>query len=116
MKTVAVRNQTRETFLAERAAHATGFLERARGLLGRPEPADGEGLVLEPCNSVHMWFMRYALDVVFADSERTVTGCVEELQPWGMSKVFWGSRYAIELPVGTIARTGTHVGDLLEIG
>ncbi|HJN73838.1 MAG TPA: DUF192 domain-containing protein [Myxococcota bacterium] len=116
MKTVCVRNRTRQSVLAEQAAHATGFFERARGLLGRPEPAAGEGFVLEPCNSVHMFFMRYALDVVFADADAHVTGCVEELRPWRLSKVHWGSRYAIELPVGTIAATSTQPGDVLEIG
>ena len=115
MKTVRVSNRTRDSVLAERAGHATGFFERARGLLGRPQPGPGEGLVLEPCNSVHMWFMGYPLDVVFADAEQRVTGLVEDLRPWRMSKVFWGSRYAIELPVGIIAASSTQAGDLLEI-
>lgn len=116
MKTVRVQNTTRGVVLAERAMHATGFFERGRGLLGRPEPQQGGGLVIEPCNSVHMFFMGYALDVVFADAQGVVTACVPELRPWRASPVFWGSRYAIELPVGTIARSGTEIGDRLLLG
>jgi len=115
MQTVSVRNRTRESVLAERAAHATGFFERARGLLGRPEPTAGGGMVLEPCNSVHMFFMGYALDVVFADASAVVTGLEEDLRPWRMSRIHRGARYAIELPVGTIARTRTQPGDSLVI-
>jgi uncharacterized membrane protein (UPF0127 family) len=116
MKTVEVHNQTRRVQLAARAGHATGFFERGRGLLGKPAPGPGEGLVLEPCNSVHMFFMDYALDVIFADAELTVTACVPELRPWRMSPMVWGSRYAIELPVGSIAASGTQVGDRLSLG
>lgn len=116
MKTVRVQNLTRQAALAERAGHATGFFERGRGLLGRDPLSQGEGLVIEPCNSVHMLFMGYALDVIFADAELNVTGCVQDLRPWRFSPVFWGSRYAIELPVGTIAASGTRLGDRLALG
>ncbi len=116
MKTVAVHNLSRQVQLAARAGHATGFFERGRGLLGSPEPRAGEGLVIEPCNSVHMFFMGYSLDVIFADAQLTVTACVPELAPWTMSPMVWGSRYAIELPVGCIAASGTQVGDRLGLG
>lgn len=110
-----VHNVTRGAALAPRAAHARTLWTRLRGLLGTSGLGEGEGLVIEPCNSVHMMGMRYALDVVFASRELVVVGVVRDLRPWRMTKVYRGARYAIELPVGAIASTGTELGDQLEL-
>jgi uncharacterized membrane protein (UPF0127 family) len=113
MADLVVQNATRGTTLASRARHADTIWTRLVGLLGTSGLGEGAGLVLEPCNGVHMWWMKYALDVVFADVEGQVVGVVAELRPWRVSKVFRGARYAIELPVGAIAASGTEVGDRL---
>lgn len=115
MKHVAVANTTRGSQLASRAGLTTSALERMRGLLGTASLAEGEGLVLDPCASVHMFGMRYPLDVVFADEAAVVREVVAELRPWHMTGWIRGARYAIELPAGTAARTGTEPGDQLEI-
>jgi len=73
-----------------------------------------DGLVIDPCNSIHMCFMRYPIDVIFVDAEDAVVGQVENIQPWRFTKIYWGARRAVELPSGRIAQTGTHVGDTLE--
>ena len=113
--TLEVRNLTRDSVLADRAAHARTILTRLRGLLGTSGLAGGTGLVIEPCSSVHMFGMRYPLDVVFADREGVVVGVVEDLRPWGMTTVYRGARYAIELPVGVVSASGTELGDTLEL-
>jgi len=113
--TIEVRNITRGSALAERADHARTILTRLRGLLGTSGLSEGTGLVIEPCNSVHMWGMSYPLDVVFADREGVVVGVVQELRPWRLTKVYRGARYAIELPVGVISASGTELGDKLEL-
>lgn len=115
MDRVAVRNLTRETQLADRALYARDFWTRGRGMLARPAPEAGEGMVLEPCSSVHMFGMRYALDVVFADRQARVARLVDGLKPWRFSPVVRGAHYAIELPVGTIAASRTEVGDQLQL-
>lgn len=113
MKHVAVANTTRGSQLASRAGLTTSALERMRGLLGTASLAEGEGLVLDPCASVHMFGMRYALDVIFADQDQTVREVVRDLRPWRMTGWVRGARYAIELPTGAAA--DTRLGDQLEI-
>lgn len=113
MRTVKIVNETRGSVLAEEALHATGFWTRLRGLLGRPEPEPGGGLVLDPCKSVHMWGMRYSLDVLFSDPQDCVVAMEEGLAPWQVSSHVKTARRAIELPTGTIQRTETKVGDQL---
>ena len=99
-----VRNLTRDSTLAERARHARSAWQRTRGLLAHPALGPGEGLVIEPCNSVHTFFMGYPLDIVFASVDATVLG-VQTLAPWRLSRIWWGARYAIELPSGAAGQT-----------
>jgi uncharacterized membrane protein (UPF0127 family) len=108
-----VENTTRGTVLADRAEGAVRFGERLRGLLGRDTLPDGEGLWIEPCNSVHMWFMRFPIDVVFAARDGRVVAVVPDLRPWSMTRPYFGADVALELPVGVIARSGTVPGDTL---
>jgi uncharacterized membrane protein (UPF0127 family) len=89
-------------------------LTRMRGLLGRSGLKDGEGLLLRPANSVHMFFMRFPIDVVFLDRELAVRKIVEPLRPWRMASCR-GARAALELPAGTAGRCGITVGERLSL-
>jgi uncharacterized membrane protein (UPF0127 family) len=100
--------------LAEQAELARGFLARARGLLGRNGLGEGEGLILRPCNSVHMFFMRFPIDVVFLDRRGRVVGLSWHLPPGAVSRLYSRAAQAVELPAGTLGRTGTNLGDVLE--
>ncbi len=111
MRWVRVHNRSQGTVIAERARHATGLWERLVGLLGTLELGKGHGLVLEPCNSVHMFGMRYAIDVLFLDRGGQVLHIAEGLRPWRMTKVVRGARIAIELPVEAVKSARTMVGD-----
>lgn len=113
MKSVKIVNQTRASVLAEEALWAKSFWTRLRGLLGRPEPQPGQGLILDPCKSVHMWGMRYSLDVLFSDKDDRVISVEEELSPWRVSRHVKEATRVVELPVGTIRSTGTEIGDQL---
>ncbi len=108
-----VVDSTRGTVLAERARRTSSAWERFRGLMLSPGLPEGEALVIEPCNSIHMFFMRYPIDVVFASRELEVVGLVEGIRPWRMTRLYRGARAAIELPAGTIARCETERGDHL---
>jgi uncharacterized membrane protein (UPF0127 family) len=109
---VRIVNETRGTELAAAAEWAATPFRRMRGLLGRSGLPEGSGIVLTPCNSVHMFFMRFAIDAVFVDREGTVVKAVESLRPYRVAGAR-GSRSCVELPTGTIARTGTRRGDRL---
>lgn len=106
-------NETNNQILAERATMARSFFTRLKGLLGTRSLEPGAGLLIEPCKSIHMFGMHYAIDVVFLDRAYNVVGLVQDIEPGKMSKVYGKARSALELPSGTIAATGTALGDRL---
>jgi hypothetical protein len=112
---VRVANLTRGTALADRCRVAHSLIERAVGLLATPSLAAGQGLLIERTQSIHMFFMRYPIDVVFIDEHGTVARTVANLRPWRV--VWWarGARDCLELPVGALAASGTIGGDQLEM-
>jgi len=113
--TVRVRNLTRNAVVAGQAAVAETPLQRMKGLLGSKELASGSALVITSCRSVHMLFMRYAIDVIFLDGDNRVVGLCPNLAPFAFSPIFWKSACAIELPAGTIQQTGAELGDQFSI-
>jgi hypothetical protein len=110
---VRVLNATRGVELAARCAEARSFFARGRGLMGHPGLASGEGLLINPCSSVHSFFMRFSIDLVFADRAHTVVGLRASMPPNRPFAGAWRARYVVELPAGTIGATGTQVGDTL---
>ncbi len=87
---------------------------RMRGLLGRAELPPGEGLLIEPTGSIHMFFMRFPIDAVFLDRELRVLGTRERLAPWRVA----GRRRAkavLELAAGEVGLRGIEVGQQLRL-
>ena len=115
MKRVKVLNTSRGVYLAEDAGLATGFLRRGLGLMFRKTLPEGTGLVLMPEGQVHMFFMRFPLDVVHADAQGTILRIAPGLKPWRLGPFVRKCRMVIELPAGTVARTGTREGDVLKL-
>jgi hypothetical protein len=113
---VGVRNVTRGTTVANDVRVARSFLARGRGLMfASGLPADS-GLLIDPCGSIHMFFMRFALDVLYVDREDRIVRAQRGIQPWRLGPIHTrGAKYVIELPVGTIDRSGSDVGDQLHI-
>lgn len=109
-----VVNRTRGTVLGVRVRTAHTFLSRLKGLLGTSGPAEGEGLWIVPCRSVHTFGMRYPIDVVFLDAGGVVVGVLAGLPPNRIGRFFRGARGALELRAGTLVATGTASGDRLE--
>jgi len=83
-----------------------------RGLLGRAELPRGEGILLRPAGSVHTFFMRFPIDVVFLDREQVVVGIESDLAPWRTAGRK-GAKAVLELASGEAARRGLAVGDAL---
>lgn len=84
--------------------------ERMRGLLGSESLKQGSGLWISPCNSVHCWFMRYAIDVVYLDRRGRIIKCVSDLRPWCVSASLRSSS-VVELLSGEVERLGLRLGD-----
>jgi uncharacterized membrane protein (UPF0127 family) len=112
---VHVANLTQGTAVADRCRVASSLRERTVGLLATPILGAGTGLLIERTQSIHMFFMRYPIDVVFVDKRRRVTRTVADLRPWRV--VWWarGARDCLELPVGALAASRTVAGDQLGI-
>ncbi len=126
--TAALRAQNldRGTALAERLEVADGLWAKFMGLMGRPGLAPETGLWLTGSNGIHMMFMRFAIDAVFlakpegtsgsGDGARTVLSVHPGLRAWiGLVPLVRGANGVLELPVGTIARSGTTVGDRIAL-
>ena len=112
---VRVENATRSSVVAERCRVARSLIDRGVGLLRSPEPPPGEGLLIERTQSIHTWFMRYPIDLVFVDRRGTVTRTVSRLAPWRIVPWARGARDCIELRAGAVEGSGTRPGDVLTI-
>jgi uncharacterized protein len=99
------------------AVVANTFLTRLVGLLGqRPTWAHASrGLWIIPSHGVHTLGMRFPIDVIFLDRNKTVVHVEENLRPWRVSRVIANARSVLELPAGTIAKSNTRIGDQIEV-
>ena len=97
--------------LALRLSVAATPLSRAQGLLGKRELAEGEGLLITPCRGVHTFLMRFPIDVVFLDQENRIIHTVENLRPNRMTRLLLRSAKVMELPPGTVFKSGSTVGN-----
>jgi|ERR1700734_1672005 len=107
-------NRTRGTALATRLELAGTGESRRKGLLGREGLSPGEGLWISPCESVHTFFMRFAIDLVYLDRQQRVKKVRSNVGPWRLSACF-SAHSVLELPVGTITASQTESGDTVEI-
>ncbi len=114
MRVVTMKNATKGTVLAERAEVAGTSATRRKGLLGRTGLEEGAGLWIVPCEAVHAIGMKFAIDVVFLDRGRRVRKVREGLYGWSFAGCL-RAHSVVELPAGTVKRTGTGVGDRVEV-
>lgn len=110
---IRIENATRGTVLATRAELAGSAGTRMKGLLGRTEFPEGEGLIIDPCNSIHTFFMAFAIDVVFVDGQDRVVRVCPRVVPWRLTRIVFRARKVIELPSGTLEKQGAGPGDQL---
>jgi uncharacterized membrane protein (UPF0127 family) len=111
---IQVRNLTRDAGLADAADVADTSAKRRTGLLKHTGLAPGDGLWIVPCESVHSFFMKFTIDVLYLDRQHRVKKIRPEMVPWRMSACLT-AHSVLELPAGSITRTGTLKGDQLEI-
>jgi hypothetical protein len=108
-----ISNLTRQTELALCAEIADHGAARNKGLLGRSSLSAGEGLWIVPCESVHTFFMKFPIDLVYIDRNKKVKKVRGNVPPWRLSACF-SAHSIIELPAGTVSNTQTAPGDNLE--
>jgi len=108
-------NTTRHAQVASHVVIARNPWQRMKGLLGARSFPQGDALVITRCQSIHMFFMKFPIDVIFCDRQDKVVGICANIKPFALSPVFFKAAYAIELPSGSVAASQTQVGDQLQI-
>lgn len=106
-------NTTNNATLAANTAVADTLFKRMKGLLGRSEFPRGDAVVITPCNSIHTFFMRFAIDVLFVNKDNRILAAKSGLLPFRISPVYFKAKFVIELPAGVIQATQTLPGHLL---
>jgi hypothetical protein len=109
---VDVIREGAEPDLLSKASVATSMWSRFWGLLGRRSLANDEALLIDPCNSVHTFFMRFPIDVLFLDEDDRVLKITSELRPFRVA-IGRGARRVLETAAGRAASVGVRVGDTL---
>ncbi len=111
MKTLALHRGAQ--CLVPQVRHARHWHQRLFGLLVLPRLQPGQGLLIEPCASVHTLGMRYPLDLLFLSSSNQVLGWRENVAPWRAASQR-GARSTLELPTGSIAQLAPRTGETLQ--
>jgi uncharacterized membrane protein (UPF0127 family) len=112
LRRLRIINQSRGIVLATMAELADTAPARSKGLLGRNSLAKGEALWIVPCESVHTFFMRFALDLVYLDRSQRIVKIRTNVPPWRLSACF-RAHSIIEFAAGQIDPRGAAVGDQL---
>lgn len=108
-------NSTRNNLIAEDVKIAKNFFTRSIGLLSRKSILDNEALIIKPCCSVHTFFMKFAIDVLFVNKRNEVIALYENVKPWRILPIHWNSLYVVELASGNISNNGIFKGDAIKI-
>jgi uncharacterized protein len=114
-----IRIRSNGNLIADKTEFATSPWTRFRGLMLRSLAGfqPGQALVIDPCTSIHMFFMRFPIDVLYLNRENVVVRAQKEIRPWRIGPIYTrGARFVVELPAGTIARSGVTNGDAVAIG
>lgn len=106
-------NQTKNTVVAENVFLADSLFRRIKGLLGRTTFDKGQALIIKPCNSIHTFFMRFPIDVLFVDKNNKIIQAIPGVRPFKLTKIYFQANSVIELPPGTIKDSLTGLGDTL---
>jgi uncharacterized protein len=110
-----VVNLSNGTELANEASNANTFFKRLKGLMFTESLPIGHGLHIQPCRSIHTFFMNYSIDVLYLSDQFEIVGMDETMKPATVGKYQRMAFSVLELPAGTIRRTDTKIGHYVSI-
>lgn len=110
-----VYNSTQNNLIADEVEVADNFITRTFGLIPKSSLKSGEGLVIKPCCSIHTFFMRFAIDVLFVNKKNEIIALYENVKPWRSLPIHLASHYVIELPAGEITAKNIAKHDIISI-
>jgi uncharacterized membrane protein (UPF0127 family) len=114
MELLRVTVKHNNKLIGDKIKVADTFLARFRGLMMRPGLEEGEGLLISPCNSIHMMFMRFPIDAIFLDAGNQIKALYRKLSPWiGFSSLHRDVTSVLELKAGMIDNSGVKIDDIL---
>jgi uncharacterized protein len=111
---IAINTRTSKV-LATNVKVADNLFTRMKGLLGKKELPHGEALWIKPCFSVHTFFMKFPIDVIFLNKKNQVITAINDLRPNRLTRLYPQSYSVLELPPGTIVASNSQIGDIIEI-
>jgi uncharacterized membrane protein (UPF0127 family) len=112
MKAFDIRNGKQ---LADNVEVADSILKRMKGLLGKDKLLAGEALWIKPCVSIHTFFMKFPIDVLFLNKKNQVIAVIKNLKPNRITRLYLKAMSVLELPEGVLDATDTRAGDKIEI-
>lgn len=92
---------------------ANNLLSRMKGLMFSADLPDCDGFLIRPCNSIHTFFMRYPLDILFMDQDFKIIKVLYDLSPWKMTWIYFKSYQVLEMKAGTLSKK-VNSGEKLE--
>ena len=95
--------------------HANTFFKRLKGLLGRKTLPQDTGLLLEPCDNVHTFHMKFPIDVIYLNQRNQVMHIEHNMQPNQMGKRIKGAKKVLEINGGIAAEMGLEPGDEVKL-
>ena len=113
-KAGALRNASSSRVVADTVELAITRATRRRGLLGRDGLPSGHALLIAPCSSIHTWFMRFPIDVIFVRRDGLVLKTRAAIPAWKMA-FGWAAYATVEVPSGAVALNSVKPGDRLEL-
>jgi uncharacterized membrane protein (UPF0127 family) len=110
MSRILIKSETRPV-LIETVIFAESTAQRMKGLLGRSGLPENSGMLIRPCRSIHMWFMRFSIDAAFLDADLKVLKLSRRLKPWQLAFAPRRTHSVLETAAGVL--DGVQPGDAL---
>lgn len=111
-----LKNLTRKEVLANQVEKTSGFFGRMKGLMGKSSFDQNHVLWIPYCNSIHTFFMRFPIDVIFVDKNLIVKSVYKNIKPWRVLWPIWGASSVFEFSSGHLQKTIIEKGDQLYVG
>jgi uncharacterized protein len=106
--------KSNQFIIAKNVVYADNFMSRVIGLMFKNKMKNMDGLIITPCKSIHTFFMRFNIDVIFMDREYRVIKVIKNMKPWRISSFYWKAEHVLELEGSTI-NIEINKGDTLEV-
>ncbi len=108
-----VYNSSKNNLIADNVKSAENFFTRSIGLISKKSLSDSEALIIKPCCSIHTFFMRFKIDVLFVNKQNQIVSLYENVKPWRILPIHLGSFYVVELAAESISNKNIEKGDLI---